>query len=51
VGTGVGRYDVKAGRLLSLVWVFDGLYKMAPPYDQPRTYGAVVEWSRDRERR
>src|SRR5205823_3669921 len=44
--TGVGRHDVKSGRLLSLVWVFDGVYKGAPPYDQPHSYGAVVEWAR-----
>ena len=28
--TGVGVYDVKAGKLLSLVWVFDGKFR-APP--------------------
>jgi hypothetical protein len=44
--TGVGRYDVKAGRLLSLLWVCDGLYRAAPPYDEQRTYSAVVEWKR-----
>jgi hypothetical protein len=46
--TGVGRFDVKAGRLLSLVWVFDGVYRGPPPYDQPAAYSGVVEWSRDR---
>jgi hypothetical protein len=44
--TGAGRYDVKAGRLLSLVWVFNGVYKGPPPYDQPASYSAVVEWTR-----
>jgi hypothetical protein len=45
---GAGRYDVKAGRMLSLVWVFDGVYRMAPPYDQPRAYSGVVEWAAER---
>jgi hypothetical protein len=45
--TGVGRYDTKAGRLLSLVWVFDGVYRGAPPYNQPAAYSAVAEWTRD----
>jgi hypothetical protein len=45
--TGAGRYDVKTGRLLSFVWVFDGIYKGPPPYDQPASYSGVVEWSRD----
>jgi hypothetical protein len=44
---GAGRYDVKAGRLLSFVWVFDGAYKGPPPYDQPRVYSVVVEWTRE----
>ncbi len=45
--TGVGVYDVKAGRLLSLVWVFDGTYVAPPPYDRPaRPYSGVVEWRR-----
>jgi hypothetical protein len=43
---GVGRYDTRAGRLLSLVWVFDGTFVAPPPYDRPaRAYSAVVEWS------
>jgi hypothetical protein len=47
--TGVGAYDVKAGRLLSLVWVFDGVYRAPPPYDRPeRAYSGVVEWRRQR---
>jgi hypothetical protein len=45
--TGVGTYDVRAGRLLSLVWVFDGNYVAPPPYDKPaRAYSGVVEWRR-----
>src|SRR5262249_45664858 len=49
--TGVGRYDVKARRLRSLVWVFDGVYKGPPPYDQPRSYSALVEWSREQPKK
>jgi hypothetical protein len=44
--TGAGRYDVKARRLLSLVWVFDGVYQGPPPYDEARPYSGVVEWGR-----
>jgi len=43
---GVGRFDLKTGRLISFVWVFDGVYKGPPPYDQPHNYSAVVEWTR-----
>ncbi len=43
--TGAGRYDEKAGRLLSFVWVFDGTFGGPAPYNEPRPYGAVVEWS------
>jgi hypothetical protein len=46
--TGVGAYDVRGKRLLSLTWVFDGLYCGPPPHDQPARYGAVVEWRRQR---
>jgi hypothetical protein len=44
--TGVGAYDTKGGRMLSLTFVFDGTYRNVPPYDQPAKYGAVVEWRR-----
>jgi hypothetical protein len=45
--TGVGVYDMKAGRLVSLVWVFEGTYVAPPPYDKPaRAYSGVVEWRR-----
>jgi hypothetical protein len=44
---GVGRYDTRTGRLLSLVWVFDGTFIAPPPYDRPaRAYSGVVEWRR-----
>ena len=47
--TGVGTYDVKAGRLLSLVRVFEGTFTAPPPYDKPaKAYGGVVEWRRER---
>ena len=49
--TGAGRYDVRTGQLLSFVWVFDGVYKGPPPYDQPASYSGVVEWSRDLSKR
>jgi hypothetical protein len=43
--TGVGVYDMKVGRLLSLVWVFDGTFRAPPPYDkEARPYSGVVEW-------
>lgn len=46
--TGVGRYDGKSGQMLSFVWVFEGVYRGPPPYDQPRSYSGAVEWSRNR---
>lgn len=47
--TGVGTYDVRGGRLLSLVWVFEGTFVAAPPYDKPaRAYSGAVEWRRQR---
>jgi hypothetical protein len=47
--TGVGTYDVKAGRLQSLVWVVDGIYTGPPPNDKPaQPYTGVVEWRRER---
>jgi hypothetical protein len=43
--TGVGVYDVKAARLLSLVWVFDATFRYPPPNDkEARPYSGVVEW-------
>jgi hypothetical protein len=46
---GVGAYDVKAGRLLSLTLLADGAYRHHPPYDHEQKYGAVVEWRAKRE--
>jgi hypothetical protein len=43
--TGAGRYDCRERRLLSLIWVFDGVDRGAPPYDQPASYSGVVEWT------
>jgi hypothetical protein len=46
--TGVGVYDVGGRRLLSLVWVFDGIYRGPPPSDKvPLPYCGVVEWRRE----
>lgn len=43
---GVGRYDVKTRRLVSLTFVWDGRSRNWAPYDDPATrFGAVVEWS------
>jgi hypothetical protein len=45
---GVGTCDVKTGRLLSLVWVFDGKYRPPKASDkQVLPYSGVVEWRRD----
>jgi hypothetical protein len=46
---GAGSYDTKAGRLLSLTFVFDGRFRNYPPYDKPGSrYGAVVQWRHTR---
>jgi hypothetical protein len=43
--SGVGSYDVKARRMLSLTLVWDGRSRNWAPYDDPPTrFGAVVEW-------
>jgi hypothetical protein len=42
---GVGVYDVKSGRLLSLPLVFDGHFRNDAPYEASARFGAVVEWS------
>lgn len=42
---GVGKYDVKSGRLVALTLVFDGRFRNYAPYDAPARFGAVVEWS------
>jgi hypothetical protein len=42
---GVGTYNIKAKKMLSLTLVFDGLSRNWKPYDDPPTrFGAVVEW-------
>jgi hypothetical protein len=46
--TGVGAYDVKNNRMLSMTLVFDGIFRGVKPYDQPAKYSAVVEWRRER---
>jgi hypothetical protein len=43
---GVGRYDIKAGRMLALTWVFDGVFRAVQPYDKPAKYSGVIEWRR-----
>jgi hypothetical protein len=43
--TGVGVYDRNAGKLRSLVWVFDATFSSPPPNDkEARPYSGVVEW-------
>jgi hypothetical protein len=42
--TGVGRFDVKTGRMLSLTLVLDGVFRNVVPYDQPMKYSGVAEW-------
>jgi hypothetical protein len=41
---GVGSYDVKARKMLSLMMVGDGVYRHWAPYDAPQAYAAVLEW-------
>ena len=42
---GVGAYDIQAGQMLSLTWVWDGRFRSYPPYaDPPIRFGAVAEW-------
>jgi hypothetical protein len=45
---GVGTFDVKSGRLLSLTLVYRGQFRNYAPYDAPAPFGAVVEWSAER---
>jgi hypothetical protein len=43
--TGVGVYDLGAGKLRSLVWVFDATWRGPPPSNkEARPYSGVVEW-------
>ncbi len=48
---GVGAFDVKPGRLLSVTLVFDGRFRNDAPYDSPARFGAVVEWSQEPAKR
>jgi hypothetical protein len=49
---GTGAYDVKAQRLLSLVWVFVGTFRGPPPSDKVALpYTGVVEWRSERVKR
>ena len=42
---GVGSYDIRAGKMISLNLVWDGRFRNYPPYDDPPSrFGAVVEW-------
>jgi hypothetical protein len=47
---GVGVYDVKNGRMLSMTLVFDGVFRGVKPYNQPAKYSAVVEWKHELKR-
>lgn len=42
---GVGAFDVRSGRMLSLTLVFDGQFRNYPPYDAPARFGVGVEWA------
>jgi hypothetical protein len=43
--TGMGVYDLSAGKMRSLVWVFDATFRYPPPNDkEARPYSGVVEW-------
>jgi hypothetical protein len=43
---GSGSYDVKAGRMRSLLLLLEGTHRSPPPYDKAaRETGAVLEWS------
>jgi hypothetical protein len=47
---GVGTYDLRAGQMLSLTWVWDGLYGNLHDSSSPggaRRFGVVVEWRRE----
>jgi len=48
---GVGAFDVKSGKMLSLTLVFDGRFRNYAPYDSPARFGAVVEWAREPAKR
>ena len=44
---GSARFDAKTGRLLALVWVFDGVFRDVAPYDAPKRFSAVAEWRKE----
>ena len=47
--SGVGSYDIRAGQMLSLLWVWDARFAdfHKPPFQgQPGRVGSVVEWRR-----
>jgi hypothetical protein len=44
---GIGTYDVKSGKLLSLTLVYDGRFRNYAPYDSPARFGAIVEWAQE----
>jgi hypothetical protein len=46
---GVGVYDLRARRLVSVVGVFDGIFRGPPPSDKVALpYTGVVDWRRER---
>jgi hypothetical protein len=47
--TGVGAFDVKNSRMLSMTLVFEGVFRGVKPYNQPAKYSAVVEWRGERK--
>ena len=48
---GVGVYELKSGKMLTLKLVFDGRFRNYAPYDAPAPFGAVVEWSQEPAKR
>jgi hypothetical protein len=42
---GLGTFDIRAGKMLSLALVWDGSFRNYPPYHEPPSrFGAVAEW-------
>ena len=42
---GLGTFDLRSGKMLSLTLVWDGSFRNSPPYHEPPSrFGAVVEW-------
>ena len=44
-GEGVGIFDAKTGKALSVAWVLTGTYHAGPASERPRPTAAVIEWS------